>query len=280
MKRNRIRCVRCVRLARLRIDHLFRVAVIRGYQRDASRRPNCFLSPSQPCVDVLASFDCLVELTGVSNHVRVGKVDDEYVCLALVNKTQDIVRDLESRHFRLKIVSSNLRRGHQQSLLAAKLLFRAPIEEIGDVGVLLGFGETKVFDAKTREHVGENGLVLARGKGDRQRNRDVVNREANEIDRRSIRNRKLVKTCDSQHSRDLARAVGTKVEKYYSVAILNGRYRLAALINDNYGFNKFVGHAALVRFFDRLDGIIGSLDRKSTRLNSSHPSISYAVFCL
>src|SRR5438876_6013698 len=26
--------------------------------------------------------------------------------------------------------------------------------------------------------------------------------------------------------------------------------------------------------------IIGALDRKSTRLNSSHPSISYAVFCL
>src|SRR5690348_17807930 len=25
---------------------------------------------------------------------------------------------------------------------------------------------------------------------------------------------------------------------------------------------------------------IGTLDRKSTRLNSSHPSISYAVFCL
>src|SRR5438876_12218468 len=26
--------------------------------------------------------------------------------------------------------------------------------------------------------------------------------------------------------------------------------------------------------------ILGSIDRKSTRLNSSHPSISYAVFCL
>src|SRR4051794_41600093 len=26
--------------------------------------------------------------------------------------------------------------------------------------------------------------------------------------------------------------------------------------------------------------VIGSRDRKSTRLNSSHPSISYAVFCL
>src|SRR6266581_5708153 len=26
--------------------------------------------------------------------------------------------------------------------------------------------------------------------------------------------------------------------------------------------------------------VVGDLDRKSTRLNSSHPSISYAVFCL
>src|SRR5690348_17957583 len=30
----------------------------------------------------------------------------------------------------------------------------------------------------------------------------------------------------------------------------------------------------------REDGQEGARDRKSTRLNSSHPSISYAVFCL
>src|SRR5438876_5783600 len=30
----------------------------------------------------------------------------------------------------------------------------------------------------------------------------------------------------------------------------------------------------------RRQGSIAVLDRKSTRLNSSHPSISYAVFCL
>src|SRR5690348_18049434 len=30
----------------------------------------------------------------------------------------------------------------------------------------------------------------------------------------------------------------------------------------------------------RLAGLVFVLDRKSTRLNSSHPSISYAVFCL
>src|SRR6266487_5889385 len=30
----------------------------------------------------------------------------------------------------------------------------------------------------------------------------------------------------------------------------------------------------------RVDGQLEKVDRKSTRLNSSHPSISYAVFCL
>src|SRR3712207_7203383 len=29
-----------------------------------------------------------------------------------------------------------------------------------------------------------------------------------------------------------------------------------------------------------LNGILGAIDRKSTRLNSSHANISYAVFCL
>src|SRR5258707_3024098 len=31
---------------------------------------------------------------------------------------------------------------------------------------------------------------------------------------------------------------------------------------------------------DRAIGLTGDLDRKSTRLNSSHANISYAVFCL
>src|SRR5690348_18012178 len=34
------------------------------------------------------------------------------------------------------------------------------------------------------------------------------------------------------------------------------------------------------RFYVRMLEVMQSIDRKSTRLNSSHPSISYAVFCL
>src|SRR3712207_8641829 len=43
-------------------------------------------------------------------------------------------------------------------------------------------------------------------------------------------------------------------------------------------------HAELHQLLDDLDAgglqLVGQLDRKSTRLNSSHANISYAVFCL
>src|SRR4051794_41260175 len=41
-----------------------------------------------------------------------------------------------------------------------------------------------------------------------------------------------------------------------------------------------VGVAPLLIISGELDHTVPWADRKSTRLNSSHPSISYAVFCL
>src|SRR3712207_8219613 len=38
--------------------------------------------------------------------------------------------------------------------------------------------------------------------------------------------------------------------------------------------------AVYCHLLERLDQLAGALDRKSTRLNSSHANISYAVFCL
>src|SRR5438876_8018665 len=43
---------------------------------------------------------------------------------------------------------------------------------------------------------------------------------------------------------------------------------------------RFGSRAARVWSRRRTGVVTGALDRKSTRLNSSHPSISYAVFCL
>src|SRR5690348_17792095 len=52
-----------------------------------------------------------------------------------------------------------------------------------------------------------------------------------------------------------------------------------------FGFNVFLGQDAdgncIVNKGEiEVNGHAQKIDRKSTRLNSSHPSISYAVFCL
>src|SRR5690348_17783398 len=44
--------------------------------------------------------------------------------------------------------------------------------------------------------------------------------------------------------------------------------------------NRVGGDAFLLQVRGQLVGAVLGADRKSTRLNSSHPSISYAVFCL
>src|SRR2546430_13981366 len=48
-------------------------------------------------------------------------------------------------------------------------------------------------------------------------------------------------------------------------------------------FDEFTGRFEAVERVEvrpRVSGYISSVDRKSTRLNSSHSQISYAVFCL
>src|SRR5438874_4085461 len=62
--------------------------------------------------------------------------------------------------------------------------------------------------------------------------------------------------------------------------ILDGIFGFADAAQSNhrnlYGMGALIHHAQ----GDRPDGRSGKPDRKSTRLNSSHVEISYAVFCL
>src|SRR5690554_1265880 len=56
------------------------------------------------------------------------------------------------------------------------------------------------------------------------------------------------------------------------------RYRLKTKIGEEFVDNS--GRRARKFFQSKYDLNSGNLDRKSTRLNSSHVRISYAVFCL
>src|SRR5690348_17681729 len=62
------------------------------------------------------------------------------------------------------------------------------------------------------------------------------------------------------------------------VAVGEDRGRAQRLVGDLAAVVRLV---AVAQAAQDLDGVVDRYeDRKSTRLNSSHPSISYAVFCL
>src|SRR5690625_6238392 len=60
---------------------------------------------------------------------------------------------------------------------------------------------------------------------------------------------------------------------FYVLGTVAGPHPYPAMVRD---FSAVVGREARRQMLD----LFGRLDRKSTRLNSSHVAISYAVFCL
>src|SRR5690348_9701886 len=60
--------------------------------------------------------------------------------------------------------------------------------------------------------------------------------------------------------------------------------KIIVLLMENRSFDHMLGYLRLEGNRNDVEGLTPGLsnsdDRKSTRLNSSHPSISYAVFCL
>src|SRR5690606_30596575 len=75
-------------------------------------------------------------------------------------------------------------------------------------------------------------------------------------------------------------ALGEEEEPFYGYKYLPRKFKIALAIppeNDCDVFANDIGLIAIVED-NRIQGF--NLDRKSTRLNSSHVKMSYAVFCL
>ncbi len=150
----------CVRAAGDRIDHRFRIAVIGGDDPGAAARAQALENSAEAFVDRFDGFDGGLELSGVADHVRVGEVHDDRVEIALFDGVDHGVGNSRRGHFRLQIVCGHFGRGNQRALLAGKRLFDAAVEEISDVGVLLGFRDAQVLVLPLREDIGQDVLEL------------------------------------------------------------------------------------------------------------------------
>src|SRR5215475_1672607 len=94
-----------------------------------------------------------------------------------------------------------------------KLALSAAIEEIGNVRVLLSFGEPKIVDVVRSKDSGENVARQLRRKGDRQGIRLVVYGKAHKVCMWPIRDREIIEAGNRKRARDLSRAVRTKIEE-------------------------------------------------------------------
>ena len=91
----------------------------------------------------------------MADHVGVGEVDDDDVEGRVVDGFDDGVGDACGGHLGGEIVGGYFLRGDEGAVFAGEGLFDAAIEEVGDVGVLLGLGYAQVAEVGLGHEVGE-----------------------------------------------------------------------------------------------------------------------------
>ena len=74
-----------------------------------------------------------------------------------LDRSHDLVGHARGAHLRLQVVGGDLGAGHELALLARPGLLDAAVEEVGDVGVLLGLGDVELLPAQAGDDLGQAG---------------------------------------------------------------------------------------------------------------------------
>jgi hypothetical protein len=117
----------------------------------------------------------------MADHVGISKVEADEVHRPSLKVGKDGIPHLVGTHFGLEVIGGHFGGGNKDTFLARKGVFSAAIEEVGNVGVLLGFSNTDLFEARFGDHgaqrflnvyfaeeighafLGEGGVVLGEG---------------------------------------------------------------------------------------------------------------------
>ena len=230
---NRIGRMGCMRLAGLIVDHLLAVSVIRADEHLAADLLQGFHCASHTGVNGLHRFDSRFDHAGVSNHIRVRKVDDDHIVLSGQDGFGKTVADFRCAHLRLKIIGGYLRGFDQDTVFSLVRLFDAAVEEESNMGIFLGLGDTGLSHVVSRQILAEGvcqmdlferyqfvrdgGIIVC--KAYIRQVQTFLSRETGEL---------IVAECAG----DLAGTVRTEVEEYDGIILGNDRYRLSILLDD------------------------------------------------
>ena len=235
--------------ARLGVDHLLGVAVVGGHHEQDARVLARGLEDAEAAVERLDRDDRLREFAGVAHHVGVGEVDDMGAELPVPERADRLLGDLRGAHLGVKVVRRSPPGRNEDPLLARIRLLDAAVEEVRDVGVLLGLGQAQIRDAPLGPDVREDACPGARRERGRQIELRLVFREADEVELRRLRPRKVGKPGFGQRARDLPGAVRPEIEEHDRVPI-DDRADGLAVLGDHRRLDELVGLAARVGGLD------------------------------
>ena len=213
--------------------------MVGGDQRHAAFLSDSVRHTAHAGVNGFHSRDRRVEHAGVADHVAVGEVQNDHVILLGMDCFHQLVRYFIGAHFRLHVVSGNLRALHQDAVLTVILLFHAAVEEERHMGVFLRLGNAELFEALLGDVLAEGvhqrlrleGHLHVRHRGVILRHADVSKREE------AVFALEAGEVRVDKGAGDLAGAVGTEVEEDHRVVRLD----LAASGAHN-RHDKLVGH--------------------------------------
>ena len=133
------------------LEHLLGVAVVGGDDAGPARLVHGGDDLGEVAVDLLDGGDRRRDHAGVADHVGVGEVDDPEAVAPLGPVVGELGGRRGGAHLGLLVVGGDVPgRVDQVALLPAPLLLAAAVEEVGDVGVLLGLGDVQLASRRAR----------------------------------------------------------------------------------------------------------------------------------
>ena len=249
-ERHRVRGVRRVRSVRCRVDHQLTVAVVRRDEQGDAGLLGATQHAGETLVHGFARLHRRAQHAGVADHVAVGIIAEDEVMLFRLDGFAEHVRDAGRAHFGHQVVGRDALRGDEQALLAGVGRLEAAVEEVGHVGVLLGFGGAEHRLLVRRQHLGDDVRQHDRAKCHGKGERLVVLRHGDEVDRGPLARLERVEVRSSERPHDLSHAVGAEVEAEHAVARPD-----AGRPADHAGVHELVRLARLVGLLDRRLGI-------------------------
>ncbi len=193
--------------------------------------------------------------TGMAYHVAVSIIYDDKVELLCMDSFHQFVFYFVSAHFRLQVVSGNLRTRNQDALFSLVRSFAATVEEESHVSILFRFSDMKlgfpVFSQVFSQCILDIFLI------EQDMNtfeRSIVRSHAIELQAGDRMHALFRHILLSQHDSQLFCTVVTVVEENHDITFFD-RTVYSSVVDR---LDKLIGHAFIIRFLHGLNHI-GSL---------------------